>query len=35
MRPPYTPQNDKMIKDAAIKAMEKENRSILEEVVVI
>lgn len=34
MKPPYYPPNDKMIKDAAIRAMEKEARPILDEVVV-
>lgn len=34
MKPPYFPPTDKMIKDAAIKSMEKESRPILDEVIV-
>lgn len=34
MNVPYVPPPDKMIRDAAIKAMEKENKPILEEVLV-
>ena len=34
MKPPFFPGIDKMIKDAAIRSLEKESRPILEEVLV-